>query len=495
MKRVFYVFAIFIFISFIVIGSILNYLAHSYMEQATEVEVKRDLKILATITKGALASNDYERVEEQVFLWGELEPHVVSFEVIIDGDIDLIKFAREIQTSNILHLTHTVSLPSGRIITFSIEYDLSDQDKEAAIISAVFLSMSCCIAAVFIFLLWRILQNLAFIPLNREIAERKRAEEEVLAKGEQLRASNQQLISSEQQLRASNQQLLASEQQLKASNQQLLSSEQQLKASNQQLLANEQEREKLLNTLEAKNEELQGIVFIATHDLKSPLVNINGFSAILNQNCKDVTDILKGLDLDDEVMQRIQPLTEEDIPQSLKFIAAGAAKMKMLLDGLLRVSRVGTVEIDIIPLNMNKMMQSITDTFAFQINEADVEVTVADLPACLGDAEQINQVFSNIIDNALKYLDPERKGFIKISGKTHEKESICCIEDNGIGIHSDHQSKAFQLFHRLNPDDATDGQGIGLTITKRALNRNSGWTWVESEPGKGSKFFVSLPTA
>ncbi|MCK5565315.1 MAG: hypothetical protein KAJ07_08720, partial [Planctomycetes bacterium] len=301
MKRVFYVFAIFIFISFIVIGSILNYLAHSYMEQATEVEVERDLKILATITKGTLASNDYERVEEQVFLWGELEPHVVSFEVIIDGDIDLIKFAREIQTSSILHLTHTACLPSGRIITFSIEYDLSDQDKKAAVISVVFLSTSCCIAAVFIFLLWRILQNLAFIPLNREIAERKRAEEEVLAKGEQLRASNQQLISSEQQLRASNQQLLASEQQLKASNQQLLSSEQQLKASNQQLLANEQEREKLLNTLEAKNEELQGIVFIATHDLKSPLVNINGFSAILNQNCKDVTDILKGLDLDDEV--------------------------------------------------------------------------------------------------------------------------------------------------------------------------------------------------
>jgi signal transduction histidine kinase len=64
-----------------------------------------------------------------------------------------------------------------------------------------------------------------------------------------------------------------------------------------------------------------------------------------------------------------------------------------------------------------------------------------------------------------------------------------------IGIHSDHQGKVFELFHRLNPDDSTDSQGLGLTITKRALDRNNGWAWVESEPGKGSKFFVSLPAA
>ena len=167
--------------------------------------------------------------------------------------------------------------------------------------------------------------------------------------------------------------------------------------------------------------------------------------------------------------------------------------MKVLLDGLLKVSRIGSQHIDIKPLDMNKMMQHIIDTFAFQISDADAEVSMARLPDCLGDSEQVNQVFSNILGNALKYLDPERRGSIKISGEAYEKESIYCIEDNGIGIHPDHQYKIFQLFHRLNPDDGTDGQGLGLTITKRALGRNGGCIWAESEPGKGSKFFVSLP--
>jgi len=305
------------------------------------------------------------------------------------------------------------------------------------------------------------------VAVHDNVTERKRAEEEVLAKSEQLRASNQQLTSSEQQL----------------------------KASNQQLLANEQEREKLLKTLETKNDELQSIVYIASHDLKSPLVNISGFSALLNESCEELTGILRGLDIGDGAMQRIQPLTDEDIPESLKFISASTSKMKSLLDGLLQVSRIGSQEINIETLDMNRMMQHITDTFAFQINEADVEVSIEHLPDCRGDEKQVNQVFSNIIDNALKYFTSERKGSIKISGESGEKESIYCIEDNGMGIHKDHQYKVFQLFHRLNPDDSTEGQGIGLTITKRALDRNSGWAWVESEPGKGSKFFVSLPAS
>ncbi len=299
----------------------------------------------------------------------------------------------------------------------------------------------------------------------RDITERKQAEEEDLAKSRQLRSFNEQLMSSEQQL----------------------------KASNQQLMANEKELEKLLKTLEIKNDELQSIVYIATHDLKSPLVNINGFSAMLKESCEDIINILKGLDVSDEVMKRLMPLAEKDIPESLKFISASAIKMKVLLDGLLKVSRIGSQHIDIKPLDMNKMMQHIIDTFAFQISDADAEVSMARLPDCLGDSEQVNQVFSNILGNALKYLDPERRGSIKISGEAYEKESIYCIEDNGIGIHPDHQYKIFQLFHRLNPDDGTDGQGLGLTITKRALGRNGGCIWAESEPGKGSKFFVSLP--
>ena len=105
----------------------------------------------------------------------------------------------------------------------------------------------------------------------------------------------------------------------------------------------------------------------------------------------------------------------------------------------------------------------------FQINEDDVEVTIDDLPNCLGDENMIDQLFSNLVGNALKYLDPDRKGKIHISGTVDGTKSIYCIEDNGVGIHPDHQRNIFQLFHRLNPDDSAGGEGLGLTIVTRIL--------------------------
>ncbi len=431
MKRVFYAFAIFIFISFLMIGYALHYLTHSALHQALEVKVKRDLGILATITQGALANNDYERVEEQVFLWGELESNIVSFKVILDDDIEIVKFAREIQTSNTLHLTQTTPLPSGRIITFAIEYDLSAHDNRATVIAFIFPSMSCCIAVVFIFLLWRILQNLAFIPLNREITERKRAEEE---------------------------------------------------------------REKLLKTLAAKNKELQSIVYVASHDLKSPLINIEGFGEQLAETCSQLRQLLNDDSIDHDLKQELLPLLDKNIPESMKFVKAGTAKMSSLLDGLLQVSRVGVARVKIKPLDMNKMMDNIRQSMEFQFKDTGAEIMIDDLPGCLGDTSQINQLFSNLVGNAIKYLDPKRKGKIHITGRVEDSQSIYCIEDNGIGINPAHQSKIFEMFHRLNPDDSAGGEGLGLTIVTRILHRNNGTLRMESEPGKGSKFFVSLPT-
>jgi len=257
----------------------------------------------------------------------------------------------------------------------------------------------------------------------------------------------------------------------------------------------EQEREQLLKTLTAKNKELQSIVYTASHDLKSPLVNIAGFSATLNESCLQIVNILKDIDLSDKVIQQIRPLTEKEIPESLKFISASASKMRILLDGLLQVSRVGTVDINIEPLDMNAILKDIRRTMEFQIESTDSEFSVDRLPDCLGDANMINQVFSNLIDNALKYRDASKKSRIHISGRIENSQSIYCIEDNGAGIVPAHQSKIFELFHRLNPEDSVEGEGIGLTIVTRMLDRNNGSIWLESEPGKGSKFFISLPTA
>jgi light-regulated signal transduction histidine kinase (bacteriophytochrome) len=166
--------------------------------------------------------------------------------------------------------------------------------------------------------------------------------------------------------------------------------------------------------------------------------------------------------------------------------------MDLLLAGLLRYSRLGRITLTIVPLDMNRMLAEIVAAMKFQLNEAKAEVQVEPLPLAMGDYAQTSQVFANLIDNALKYRDPDRPLRITVTGAREGSDVIFSVKDNGIGIAREHQSKVFDIFHRLNPD-ATSGEGLGLTIAQRVLERQKGRVWVESAEGLGSTFFVSLP--
>jgi PAS domain S-box-containing protein len=255
----------------------------------------------------------------------------------------------------------------------------------------------------------------------------------------------------------------------------------------------EQERKRLMQALEARTKELQSIVYTASHDLQTPLVTVQGFGGELTKYCEQLVKLAGKKSTDKEVRQKIVSLLKEDIPEALKFINAGADKMRSLLEGLMRLSRIGTAAIELKPIDMKELITDVTRAMKFQIQDKDVSVTIGKLPACLGDVSQIDQVFTNLLDNALKYLEPDRKGKIDISGRIENDMSIYCVRDNGVGVASEHQEQIFEIFYRLEPSGPAAGEGLGLTIIRRILDRHNGRIWVESEIGKGSCFFVSLP--
>jgi signal transduction histidine kinase len=238
---------------------------------------------------------------------------------------------------------------------------------------------------------------------------------------------------------------------------------------------------------------MEQIIYVTSHDLRSPLLNIQGFSRELVKDVEQIRQKLNENTTSSAVKEKLVETLEEDIPDALKFILASSSKMDTLLSGLLRLSRMDRVRLDIKQLDMNKLMSNVIGTHEYKIKESKVTCQIEELPSCSGDEAQINQVFSNLIDNALKYLVSDREGLINISGRSENGHIVYCLEDNGIGIEERHQDKVFEIFHRLNPGDSVVGEGLGLTIVRKILDRHSGKIWVESEPGKGSKFFVSLP--
>ncbi|HWA25537.1 MAG TPA: ATP-binding protein [Lacunisphaera sp.] len=256
--------------------------------------------------------------------------------------------------------------------------------------------------------------------------------------------------------------------------------------------ADELQLQQFASDLAEKNKELETIVYTVSHDLRSPLVNVQGFSRQLSRACDRLRQEA-GADGQIPALTA-KPVLEQAIPQALRFINAGVAKMEMLLNGLLRYSRLGRVELNIARIDMNALLGGVLAAAKFQLDESGAEVELGPLPPARGDAAQTSQVFANLVDNALKYRDRERPLRLSISGTVEDGKAVYRVADNGIGIPAEHQPKIFEIFHRLDPD-TTPGEGLGLTIAQRVLERQKGRLWVESKAGEGSTFFVALPYA
>jgi len=254
----------------------------------------------------------------------------------------------------------------------------------------------------------------------------------------------------------------------------------------------ERERERLLGQLDDKTKELEQIVFVSSHDLRSPLVNIQGFTKEAQEALDEIGELLQSQKLSPTVRERISEVLEHQIPEAFGYVLAGSTKIDSLLAGLLRLSRLGRAALRIETLDMNKLLGEVTNVFEFRIKETGTTVRVEKLPVCRGDSVQVNQVFSNLLDNALKFLDPQRQGEITITGTAEGEKSVYCVEDNGRGIAQQHHERVFEIFQSLGSGEGR-GEGLGLSIVQRIVGRHGGRVRLESTPGHGSRFYVELP--
>lgn len=258
--------------------------------------------------------------------------------------------------------------------------------------------------------------------------------------------------------------------------------------------AQENQLKELAKSLEEKNRELETIVYVASHDLRSPLVNIQGFSKELEFACEEIRQLSSGKQLAEEDVVRLGALLNKEVPESIDYILSGVTKIDALLSGFLKFSRLGKVEPQLALTPVDKIVRNILSSMEFQMKELHAEVTVSNLPDCLGDRRLMDQVFTNLIDNALKFSRTDTAPRIEIGSTSTSEKVIYFVKDNGIGISSEHASKVFEIFHRLNPKD-TLGDGLGLTMTQRMMEKQRGRIWIESTPGQGSSFFIELPAA
>ena len=249
---------------------------------------------------------------------------------------------------------------------------------------------------------------------------------------------------------------------------------------------------KLNNDLSEKNREMENFLYITTHDLRTPLVNIQGFSQNVRGYFQEIGKLL-GAGAGGE--ERIKLLTDKKIPEALAFVQGGAEKMEALIAALLKVSRAGRVELKPEKTELEPLLRKIMDAMRFQMEQAGGEVAVSPgLPPCYADPGAVSQIFSNLLDNALKYRDPARPLRVRITAEAKDNLVVYSVADNGRGISGRDLKNIWAVFAR--PITARQrGEGIGLPMVKRVAERSGGGITAESKEGSGSVFRVELPAA
>ncbi len=241
------------------------------------------------------------------------------------------------------------------------------------------------------------------------------------------------------------------------------------------------------------NEEMQRFAYIVSHDLRSPLVNIMGFTTELEAVRADVFRRLDELRAATALADGAKDVElGRDFDEAIGFIKASIAKMDRLINAILRLSREGRREFHPARVDMDALIEGIKASLTIQAEEADATVTASRLPPVVSDRLALEQIFSNLVDNALKYLRRGVPGRVEIIGRTDGAVLVYEVRDNGRGIEAKDSERVFDLFRRSGVQDRP-GEGIGLAHVRTLVRRLGGTISLTSERGQGSSFTVTLP--
>ncbi|MGV2287650.1 ATP-binding protein [Trinickia sp. YCB016] len=304
------------------------------------------------------------------------------------------------------------------------------------------------------------------------------------------------------------------------------------------LEARAEELTRLNDDLRQQTQDNEMFIYSVSHDLRSPLVNLQGFSRELQVSCDELRTTLDGAHVSASDRARLAEVLDGDLSESLHYLRTAVARSASIIDALLRISRAGRLEYQWQRVNVGRVVERIVERLQPTLDERGAALEVAELPPAWGDAGAVEQIFSHLIGNAVNYLDPDRPGRIEIgtldapegeepveggaqeagaavltatapaaaataavalaaSGTTASTPDgppmrTYYVRDNGLGIPAACMPKMFNAFQRLHGDVAK-GDGIGLALVRRMTERHGGRVWVESAEGAGATFFVSLP--
>ncbi|MBU2493530.1 MAG: PAS domain S-box protein [Bacteroidetes bacterium] len=225
--------------------------------------------------------------------------------------------------------------------------------------------------------------------------------------------------------------------------------------------------------LEASNKELEAFSYSVSHDLRAPLRHINGYVDLLNAQFKDELPV--------------------KAHHYLKTISGASSQMGILIDELLQYSRTGRKEVRKTLLDMDALLKEVLEELKTVSKGRKITLDIKELPAVLGDYNLLKLVWANLLDNAIKYTRYQQTAQISVAYKEEAKDIVFCVRDNGVGFDMKYVHKLFGVFQRLHSQAEFEGTGIGLANVQRIIHKHLGRVWAEAEPGKGAKFYFSLP--